>query len=95
MFYIEKYQEFAYFDIFLFLCRKVEKCKFWVNSMQKGTLGRDSAAGSKSEDQNAPFCLKQHGGTNLHLFRVSTSRQGPDCKNSKNAGGKLRLAKDE
>ena len=80
---------------FWFLCRKIEKCNFWVDLRQKGIPGRDSANCQEERDQNAPFCLKQHGGTNLHLFRVSTAREGPDCKNSKKAGGKLRFARDE
>ena len=60
---------------FWFLCRKIEKCKFWVNLMQKEIMGRDYANCHEERDQNAPFCPKQHGGTNLHLFRVSTARE--------------------
>ena len=41
IFYIEKYQEYAYFDKFLVFVQKNGKCKFWVNWMQKGKLGRD------------------------------------------------------
>ena len=57
IFYIEKYLEFAYFDMFLVFVQKNKKCNFWVNLMQKGILGRDSAASRKKEDQNALFCL--------------------------------------
>ena len=69
---MEKYQKFAYFD--MFLCRKIEKCNFWVKLMQKGLPGRDYEDNHEERDQTAPFCLKSARRDQNAPFRFRNAR---------------------
>ena len=60
---------------FWFLCRKMEKCNFWINLVQKEVLGRESKGSREKKDRNALSCLSRHGGTSLHLI-ASAQRAG-------------------
>ena len=73
MFYIEKYQEFAYFDIFFVFVQKNEKCKFLDQIDAKRNFQDEIMKTDRGEGPNCTILL-QH------------SAQMADCKNTKSSG---------
>ena len=73
---------------FWFLCRKIEKCNFWVKLMQKGLLGRDYEDNHEERDQTTPFGLKTMRRDQNAPFRFSTACGDLIAKFSKMWGAK-------
>ena len=86
IFCIEKYQEFAYFDIFLVFVEKNRKMQFLDKFDAKRILGRDFVDSHEERDQNAPFCLKTERRGQIAPFRLSTARGDQTAKYSKVSG---------
>jgi len=66
MFYIEKYQEFAYFDIFSVFVQKNRKMQFLGNFDAKRSSG-------------AKLCSQQQAGGPICTFLPETNTEGPIC----------------
>ena len=101
IFYIEKYQEYAYFDKFLVFVQKSGKMQILGQFDAKRKAGMRFERKARKEGLKYPFLqysarrgrFTPRGGTRLHLIALST-RAGTDLQTFKSFGAELRFLKN-